>query len=672
MGLLDTLISIAGSVASAISNSSSGSGSGNSSSGGGSTGGGYSYSSGMTGLSSMSDSELRDRAASNSAAWYGADSGTQNALHNENVEINRILDARNGSTTSYDSASGTWSSSPKTTYGPSTTYSAGDYGHDTSDYVSGLVRNPDTGAVYSQTGKNMTGYKMADWANDKTDYAANALQSTSIDEIQSWLASRSQKAAAQGIDISGNNSNYQSNDDIYNQWWDSRGKYIPESFNYGGSQKGTGFYGEDSEGNFGYFADPERTIKLENGGWDKSFRSGSTQVSGSNNAKSTAGASGGGAGYSGGGYSYSNGYGYGGQPTYNSAYANDIAALTRSLLNRDPFSYDLNKDPLYGYYANTYERNGQRAMKDTLGQVAARTGGMASSWAGSQAQQSYNDYMAGLNDVIPDLYKLAYSMWQDDADYTRENVGLLQSLESGDYEKYLNELNQWNNNRNFDYNAYRDSVSDARYADETAYERARYADQTAYDRNRDALNDSRYNDENGYSKLVELAKLGAQYGDYQGLERLGISPTLQTTATNTGRQYTGGSNPTRDTSDAGGSKWSEVEAYAAIGGDPETYIKANYKNLGFSSQSAAIAAWEVYNTENKAAGKENYYNSTTRNQLASLDYDEDEGVFTWNGKRYSSVRGLENDLNSYVENGQITPEIESELKRKLNAYGFDV
>lgn len=298
---------------------------------------------------------------------------------------------------------------------------------------------------------------------------------------------------------------------------------------------------------------------------------------------------------------------YGGQPTYNNAYADDIALLTKALLTRDPFSYDLNNDPLYGYYSDAYERNGQRAMKDTLGQVAARTGGMASSWAGSQAQQSYNDYMAGLNDIVPELYQLAYSMWQDDEDYQRKNLEMLQSLEQGDYNKFLNQLSQWNTDRSFDYGVYRDQVSDQRYADETAYNRS----------------------QNDFSNLMALAQLGGSYGDYSGLGRLGITPNLQNLADYTAAgsaavqskaQNSNTGSSTRTTTSTSDSKWADVEAYAEIG-DAEDYIRANYKALGYSSVNAALSAWKVYQTKKGAASGTSTINSDYADMENQSGYD---------------------------------------------------
>lgn len=51
-----------------------------------------------------------------------------------------------------------------------------------------------------------------------------------------------------------------------------------------------------------------------------------------------------------------------------------------------------------------YERSGQKAMKDTIGQMAAKTGGMASSYAQTAGQQAYGDWMSRLEDAAYEMY----------------------------------------------------------------------------------------------------------------------------------------------------------------------------------------------------------------------------------------------------------------------------
>lgn len=152
-------------------------------------------------------------------------------------------------------------------------------------------------------------------------------------------------------------------------------------------------------------------------------------------------------------------FSYASAPAYASKYQNQINELTAQILGRGPFEYDVNKDPLYAQYADQYTRNGTQAMKDTLGQISARTGGLASTYAGSAAQQTYDGYMQALADKVPELYQLAYSMYQDEDARDRNNLSLLQNLEAADYSRYKDQLSQYNANRNQAYNQYQDQLS---------------------------------------------------------------------------------------------------------------------------------------------------------------------------------------------------------------------
>ncbi len=79
------------------------------------------------------------------------------------------------------------------------------------------------------------------------------------------------------------------------------------------------------------------------------------------------------------------GFRYENAPSYVSRYQSQIDSLANGILNRPAFSYDPENDPVYQQYRDSYTRNGQRAMADTLGQVSARTGGLASSYAETAA-----------------------------------------------------------------------------------------------------------------------------------------------------------------------------------------------------------------------------------------------------------------------------------------------
>nr|WP_306531804.1 hypothetical protein [Bilophila wadsworthia] len=184
-------------------------------------------------------------------------------------------------------------------------------------------------------------------------------------------------------------------------------------------------------------------------------------------------------------------------PTYESRYDDTIQDLIAGLLDRPDFSYDPATDPLYQNYRKQYTREGQRATADALGAAAAASGGIPSSYANAAANQASNYYAAQLTDKIPDLYQLAYNQYLNDYNMDLSNLGVVQGAEQSDYDKYLNQLNQYNTDRNFSYGQFLDEL--------------------------DAQNLRRENELNN-------AILAGQYGDYSYLNNMGINTDNNPTA----------------------------------------------------------------------------------------------------------------------------------------------
>lgn len=143
------------------------------------------------------------------------------------------------------------------------------------------------------------------------------------------------------------------------------------------------------------------------------------------------------------------------RPTHESKNDAKIDEMYDKIMNREAFSYNAESDPLYQQYAEMYRREGDRAMRNTLAEVAMGAGGM-NSYAITAAQQANDYYNQKLADKIPELYQLAYSMYLDEGNRMRDDLGLLIDMENNDYNRYLNDLGQWNNDLNFAYGRERD------------------------------------------------------------------------------------------------------------------------------------------------------------------------------------------------------------------------
>jgi hypothetical protein len=320
------------------------------------------------------------------------------------------------------------------------------------------------------------------------------------------------------------------------------------------------------------------------------------------------------------------GFSYEAAPTYTSRYQNQIDDLTRQILNREAFSYDPEKDPTYQQYKESYTRSGERAMQDTLGQVSARTGGLASSYAGSAAQQTYDNYMGALADKIPELKQLAYSMYQDEGNTQRANLEMLVALEQGDYAKYADLLAQYNTDRSFDYGVHRDNIGDERYEDETAYNRETYKDETEYNRAMaKAQTLAAGGDFSGYKALgytdQEIAGLKSAYNKAQASVRSG-----------------GGS--------SGGGPSASEDVYAGM-----------YK-AGIRSEGDAYA-WLLSNGYNTTqAGKlAGYYADWMKNQGDSGNSGSDAQIGNRHGDSWIYIPGhgrfTYDEVENYVNSGKV-------------------
>lgn len=153
---------------------------------------------------------------------------------------------------------------------------------------------------------------------------------------------------------------------------------------------------------------------------------------------------------------------------YQSNYQDQINALLNQIQNRPKFNYDFASDPLYNQYAQRYQQLGKMAMEDTMGQSAALTGGYGNSYAQTAGQQQYNQYMQGLNDVIPELRNSAYQMYSDEGDDMARRLSLYQQQEDTDYGRYMDAYNQWQNERNYLYQLAKDEEDKRRWEAEYA------------------------------------------------------------------------------------------------------------------------------------------------------------------------------------------------------------
>lgn len=157
---------------------------------------------------------------------------------------------------------------------------------------------------------------------------------------------------------------------------------------------------------------------------------------------------------------------------YSSPYRGQLDALYSQITSRQPFRYDLGGDSLYRQYSQQYQQLGQRAMQDTVGQTAALTGGYGSTYGQSAGQQAYQNYLAQLNNVVPELEQRAYNRYADEGNALLDRYNLLNDMEQQDYQRYRDQVAE-------EYQRYRDQVADSQWERQFAANQAAAAARAA-------------------------------------------------------------------------------------------------------------------------------------------------------------------------------------------------
>lgn len=351
-------------------------------------------------------------------------------------------------------------------------------------------------------------------------------------------------------------------------------------------------------------------------------------------------------GYSGGSdgsrYIPEEGFWYEQPPEYTSQWDSTRNDLIDSILNSSFEDWASGSD--YQYLLDRYTAMGQQAMQDTLGQVSARTGGYASSYATSAANQSYNDYMTALEDA-------ARAMYQDSLNQQRDNLGMVNDAEQIDYNRYLTQLGQYNTDRNFAY---------GQYTDDRNWD---------YTLGRDQIEDSRYQDETDYNRALYQAETMAQYGDFSGYRALGFTESQiaamqadwqrqQLASASSGRSSSG--RRASSTSGSGGQDYEGLFAAAEQSGYPKSFISNNYKKYGFTSSSGLYDGFEDW-----AEGGGDQEPITSYSQLGTAAKRIADGASR--GGASDNIGGLAEQIETYLNRGEIT---DAEADFLLRAFGY--
>lgn len=231
-------------------------------------------------------------------------------------------------------------------------------------------------------------------------------------------------------------------------------------------------------------------------------------------------------------------------------YGKSMEEALQKVLNRGKFQYDLNGDALYQQYKDRYIQQGKQAMQDTMGQASALTGGYGSSYAQQVGQQTYQGYLQGLNDKIPELYQLALDQYNQEGTDLLNQYGLLADQYDKDYSRYRDSVTDWtadrdylagrlDSERSFDYGKYGDARDFAYsgYRDQIADEQW----QKQFDESVRQYNETMAENKRQFDAQQAAAAAARAASAYSGSSSGGSSGTRDTvTVSKTGRESASG------------------------------------------------------------------------------------------------------------------------------------
>lgn len=334
-------------------------------------------------------------------------------------------------------------------------------------------------------------------------------------------------------------------------------------------------------------------------------------------------------------------------PTYENAFAQQQKDLLDRILNREDFSWSKETDPQWSSYKKSYLREGDRATANALAQASAASGGRPSSHAVNAATQAGDYYATKLNDVIPTLYQQAYERYLDEYNMKLKDLNTVNQQEQLDYAKYLDRLGQFNTDRGFayqnyadDYDRLRSQLADVQGQDQIDY--ARYLDevsrqQTAQDSIRSQVDAILAAGGSPSANLVSESGYSSEY--VKALEDAYRKQEAEKAAKKSG---SGG---------GGTMSLTTAKAMAKEGQFTDTVLNT-LRKAGFTDDYIA----QVYGYTGFGTGRD------------KLGYDEDEGIFTWNGRRYNSPEALAEDL----DRANLTDAEKATISRRLKASGFNI
>lgn len=187
--------------------------------------------------------------------------------------------------------------------------------------------------------------------------------------------------------------------------------------------------------------------------------------------------------------------------SYNSRYDEQIQEIINTIQNRPDFDPNSVYDStLYKNYRDQYIQAGNKAMRDTMGNASALTGGYGSTYAQAVGQQAYDSYLSQLGDKTLDIYDRLYNEYLNEGQELYNQLAMYNNQDSIDYGRYRDEVSDYYNALNYYNNRYNQEYSNDFGQYQYDQDAQRWAEQYAYQKAQDALAQQNWQTQFDYQK----------------------------------------------------------------------------------------------------------------------------------------------------------------------------
>ena len=306
---------------------------------------------------------------------------------------------------------------------------------------------------------------------------------------------------------------------------------------------------------------------------------------------------------------------------FQSTFTDRLNNIYDQIMNREKFNYNFNADPMYQQYKDQYTAAGRNAMRDTMGQASALTGGYSNSYAQTAGQQQYQNYLQQLNNILPELRNQAYQQYMNEGQELLNRYNITSDAYNRDYSQYRDTVGDWQSDRSFNQGAYQDE---------------RNFDWNQYQANRSFWNDEYWNERN------------AERTNWQTTDTSNWSDTVSESNT---------SNWSNSQSDTAATNWSGSASRSNSTTDSRTNSATNSNTNSFSYSDSA------------GSGR----SGSSGTSSATYDFQSVDVPYTNNQYRQiDNIEGKENRKQKLIEwyAADPTPEKMSQIQKLAREFGI--